>query len=130
MGCDAVHKDGIDFEFVYFNPRTPYGVRPYHFASPFGRKPRISIHAPRMGCDRRMITLPMGFDLQFQSTHPVWGATFNWYFCLACRWRLISIHAPRMGCDLMSVAFIQNFLRLFQSTHPVWGATADKKIPD
>ena len=56
----------------------------------------ISIHAPRVGCD------PAGSGLcaaspEFQSTHPVWGATA----ILAlnkCQDR-ISIHAPRVGCD-------------------------------
>ena len=56
----------------------------------------ISIHAPRVGCDYRILG-----DTQqshrFQSTHPVWGATLG----------LVYLRCP-----------VQ-----FQSTHPVWGAT-------
>ena len=59
----------------YFNPRTPCGVRLYNWAE----LPPI---------------------IQFQSTHPVRGATF------AEREQsiddAISIHAPRAGCDLTS----------------------------
>ena len=37
------------------------------------------------------------FALQFQSTHPVWGATKGGVN--ADRLKAISIHAPRVGCD-------------------------------
>ena len=57
----------------------------------------ISIHAPRVGCDTGHIL--RGFLLlQFQSTHPVWGATLTFVF-------------PPFS------------VKQFQSTHPVWGAT-------
>ena len=80
--------------------------------------------------------------VQFQSTHPVWGAT-----AVAVNPALqgcISIHAPRVGCDsVISPAFyeVHHFnprtpcgvrpdawkqayqYTAFQSTHPVWGAT-------
>ena len=122
-----------------FNPRTPYGVRPLSgkVCEPSSKfqsthpvwgatlaKMRlvdfliISIHAPRMGCDkirrpcgaRRKnfnprtpygVRLPYKLHFvnafQFQSTHPVWGATRyrGFLFAIIC----ISIHAPRMGCD-------------------------------
>ena len=56
----------------------------------------ISIHAPRVGCDRSMAN-PTGSQSGFQSTHPVWGATF---FGQKLYGKLkISIHAPRVGCD-------------------------------
>ena len=57
----------------------------------------ISIHAPRVGCDRAAAGLSVE-EYQFQSTHPVWGAT-----PLPCGpwWPWAK----------------------FQSTHPVWGAT-------
>ena len=57
----------------YFNPRTPYGVRRGMWATSQKRT-------------------------SFQSTHPVWGATFD-SVVSAGRGRNISIHAPRMGCD-------------------------------
>ena len=58
---------------MYFNPRTPCGVR----------------------LQRRQ---PLGRDNAFQSTHPLRGATCQcsggWY-----SWPVISIHAPLAGCD-------------------------------
>ena len=57
----------------YFNPRTPCGVRRYLY-----------------GVGRCL--------LEFQSTHPVWGATRpdrGGGVAL-----VISIHAPRVGCDI------------------------------
>ena len=79
---------------------------------------RISIHAPRVGCD-----LPLSPQIQAGQ---------------------ISIHAPRVGCDqanqvtfrelvdfnprtpcgVRHVTVYDGFVRVkFQSTHPVWGAT-------
>ena len=55
-----------------FNPRTPCGVRPGASYFDFLTK-RISIHAPRVGCDGTDIAV--SYDLT------------------------ISIHAPRVGCD-------------------------------
>ena len=103
-----------------FNPRSPCGERRCP-AGTFPSLPRISIHAPRVGSDplttlgismaaKISIHAPrVGSDLlqliksssleKFQSTLPVWGATF---------------HTSREDVAL-----------LFQSTLPVWGATAD-----
>ena len=55
-----------------FNPRSPCGERPRHRETTYD-------------------------DEGFQSTLPVWGATFNWFY-----WERdgkISIHAPRVGSD-------------------------------
>ena len=99
----------------YFNPRIPYGMRPYaptgrpdhrHFNPriPYGmrhelahikRDRRISIHASRMGCDIGNSRKPLEIK--------------------------ISIHASRMGCDTQKNSRRAN--NLFQSTHPVWDAT-------
>ena len=57
---------------MYFNPRTPCGVRRLHLSS----------------------TLVMAL---FQSTHPLRGATFHVSLDLLARF--ISIHAPLAGCD-------------------------------
>ena len=93
VGCDLAGQIEIDSE-VHFNPRTPCGVRllqaingvllvnfnprtpcgvrrPPRFDT--GREMRISIHAPRVGCD----VLQVFFKLR----------------------SVISIHAPRVGCD-------------------------------
>ena len=95
MGCDSAVFSSRRFE-RYFNPRTPYGVRPVIYGG-------------------NIQVLP-----KFQSTHPVWGATnvrtdVELFFC-------ISIHAPRMGCDTRPFSST-TVLSPFQSTHPVWGAT-------
>ena len=57
---------------------------------------RISIHAPREGCDVFVVTA-QNTKMAFQSTHPVRGATDGNYVPKA-RFN-ISIHAPREGCD-------------------------------
>ncbi len=56
----------------------------------------ISIHAPREGCDLSVNGSQFRTN-EFQSTHPVKGATdaLNAY----ARGQRISIHAPREGCD-------------------------------
>ena len=75
-----------------------------------------------MGCDSDGIKRFFK-PSEFQSTHPVWGAT-----SLKAKrviGHLISIHAPRVGCDKaggMSALVDMEF----QSTHPVWGATRNK----
>ena len=129
----------------HFNPRTPCGVRP-PCAYPARPCSDISIHAPRVGCDlillqsseppvdfnprtpcgvRRLplVAVKVGFefqsthpvwgatgitvveipqDMRFQSTHPVWGATPAHSFCP--KHSRISIHAPRVGCDTSRAA--------------------------
>ena len=101
----------------YFNPRTPCGVRP---DAPQRRQP----------CP------------QFQSTHPVRGATRIRRVAVVIP--DISIHAPRAGCDSPAMRCPTGFLisihapragcddycnvsqyptGRFQSTHPVRGAT-------
>ncbi len=116
VGCDAASK-AYSTTKKNFNPRTPCGVRPllisgtvylldFNPRTPCGVRRRfchlltishsISIHAPRVGCDR---SSPQPFLIN-----------------------RISIHAPRVGCD----PYVQRVLHAvfeFQSTHPVWGAT-------
>ena len=78
----------------------------------------ISIHAPREGCDS-VSAEPRQNISEFQSTHPVRGATVAWQYTGAgylfqsthpvrgathehgrdYHPRPISIHAPREGCD-------------------------------
>ena len=106
-----------------------------------GRTMRISIHASRMGCDQDQGSargrrfdfnprIPYGMrpetnkltaqNLIFQSTHPVWDATFQAQPLYADH--PISIHASRMGCDLKMLTIVEPSPE-FQSTHPVWDAT-------
>ena len=101
-----------------FNSRTPCGVRRSH-APTHHRQPAVSIHAPRVGCDKETQTkipatssfnsrTPCGVRptsartfvdnlIKFQFTHPVWGATPE--IILSNIWSVVSIHAPRVGCD-------------------------------
>ena len=79
----------------YFNPRTPCGVRRSSMLADMGSG-KISIHAPRVGCD--IGSTRNGF----------WGVNFN----------------PRTPCGVRQVLLRDCPGRLlFQSTHPVWGAT-------
>ena len=123
-----------------FNSRTPGGVRPRHH----GRQPqahRVSIHAPREGCDGGLLSSLLqgrvsihapreGCDLQTKEHE---------------RDRLsVSIHAPREGCDFqkgsryhdiksfnsrtpggvrLDADFIVPAVKAFQFTHPGRGAT-------
>ena len=80
---------------------------------------RISIHAPRAGCDANGINSGWSW-LKFQSTHPVRGATGGQAH--SHRRGDISIHAPRAGCD-QAREMHNASLEQFQSTHPVRGAT-------
>ena len=83
----------------------------------------ISIHAPREGCDLGWAA-GRGGERIFQSTHPARGATANQPE--RPRSELISIHAPREGCD--QVGFTKNGKAdIFQSTHPARGATVNVK---
>ena len=71
-GCDAM-GGGVAWLSLYFNPRTPRGVR-----------------RAGAGCSG-------GGQPIFQSTHPARGAT--WRSLDAMEPIVISIHAPREGCD-------------------------------
>ena len=118
VGRDLAHELG-HMQMHRFNPRAPCGARPaLHFAVKSGGRvsihaPRVgrdhgkydaafdctvSIHAPRVGRDRSFSIQPCS-AMPFQSTRPVWGATFS---------------ATSRPCASS-----------FQSTRPVWGATAE-----
>ena len=101
----------------------------------------ISIHAPRVGCDGPQQApghdspdfnprTPCGVRLffgmadllvvQFQSTHPVWGATGKPPFNPPGE----RDFNPRTPCGVRRIRdFLSQHTRKFQSTHPVWGAT-------
>ena len=103
---------------------------------------RISIHAPRVGRDRRQRTRWSRPSI-FQSTRPVWGATA--IRGARARAEAISIHAPRVGRDkgrgenlvvTLDISIhaprvgrdcgrhhTDDRAKRFQSTRPVWGAT-------
>ena len=78
-----------------FNPRTPCGVRRIVYLSD-EKNSYISIHAPLAGCDPESgESYNVGWE--FQSTHPLRGATRHARYCAASN--AISIHAPLAGCD-------------------------------
>ena len=102
-------------------PRVGRDKRRQLFA---GARKRISIHAPRVGRDWFKYS-GLFIVHQFQSTRPVWGATF---LDDAVETRIgISIHAPRVGRD-EEIVFYKPAVAIFQSTRPVWGATANLTI--
>ena len=80
--------------------------------------PKVSIHAPREGCDpiRRYSPPPQSF----QFTHPGRGATST--DLGVSSFYIVSIHAPREGCDMARLLFLQG-QEQFQFTHPGRGAT-------
>ena len=84
---------------MYFNPRTPCGVR-RHTA---GQQPRQAYFNPRTPCGvRRWPFATRSGRSGFQSTHPLRGAT--------------------------QLVLQAGTLSLFQSTHPLRGATLEQKI--
>ena len=97
----------------------------------------ISIHASRMGCDRRLACrcrphrnfnprIPYGMRLLetfethhislFQSTHPVWDATRAHVFHADLA--RISIHASHMGCDRVGIPRGEQFFCYFNPRIP------------
>ena len=138
VGCDEYDKAEAE-GLLYFNPRTPCGVRPKTAGWSLRASEFQSTH-PVWGATKVYIgtmaelefqsTHPVWgatekggkemTDIQFQSTHPVWGATGP--ATKLTSMGLISIHAPRVGCDEAYERF-NNEYAIFQSTHPVWGAT-------
>ncbi len=135
----ATRRTAFSQAFANFNPRPPCGGRLVELVQ--GRSIRtISIHAPRVGGDPARTALQLDLMISihaprvggdrsttlnteawpvFQSTPPVWGATWRpsrrfrccifqstppvWgatsAFCRAPRREVISIHAPRVGGD-------------------------------
>ena len=123
VGCDVRHKPKHT-KNTHFNPRTPCGVR---LPQTTLMSPSPMNFNPRTPCGVRLRTHESAYHAkEFQSTHPVWGATIK-----SLAWEIehnISIHAPRVGCDFGSLARLWAF-KVFQSTHPVWGATYPNGLP-
>ena len=143
-GCDSYYY--VDYKLPWhFNPRTPCGVR--RLQSGGGRPaPQISIHAPLAGCDqqlprsrdRKAISIhaplagcdeehkpPNTFAAQFQSTHPLRGATFVEVGDYLVHQGFQSTH-PLRGATPWGG--IKRASELFQSTHPLRGATRSSPV--
>ena len=119
MGCDAGEVGG-GRQAGHFNPRTPCGVRPGLSVADALALQFQSTH-PVWGATK--LISKASNKVKFQSTHPVWGATQQ--SRPSCIPQRISIHAPRVGCDVQHLGVLVQVV-LFQSTHPVWGATGDR----
>ena len=127
---------------ICFNSRTPGGVRrnrleqlpdfvKFQFTHP-GRGAtcrsdlrvacvRVSIHAPREGCD---VCRPPPEPLVPVSIHaPREGCDLRW--ALLQQVVQVSIHAPREGCDATAGATALSTVE-FQFTHPGRGATTSR----
>ena len=138
MGCDRAHHE-MGPQLHHFNPRIPYGMRP-SYAPQTSRRILISIHASRMGCDvgaailhglqrisihaSRMGCDPfvadkMDDELTFQSTHPVWDATY----VTQEQYDELVFQSTHPVWDATYHGMHNTATSLFQSTHPVWDAT-------
>ena len=126
--------------YVYFNPRTPCGVRHSSTTVPNRIYLFQSTH-PMRGAT--IVHHKVYLTPEFQSTHPMRGATkfevvsyraiYNFNPRTPCgvrheaiqlqkEYAAISIHAPHAGCD--GIYIIKSGINLlFQSTHPMRGAT-------
>ena len=106
---------------IYFNPRTPCGVRRGGTLAVIGGLV-ISIHAPLAGCDtcrRGPARRPRNFNPRTPcGVRRVDGVALTAAYA-------ISIHAPLAGCDV-SVLFLSTAHDRFQSTHPLRGATIQR----
>ena len=122
-GCDVAlmcHNN----QPVDFNPRTPCGVRPY-IRTTFNDRDAISIHAPHAGCDLKRLCRRQ-FARQFQSTHPMRGATTRYLTHLM----QLKNFNPRTPCGVRRVYVYpaRQLQKRFQSTHPMRGATSRDMI--
>ena len=84
------------------------------------RRRGISIHAPRAGCDAGVIN-NIAVTVEFQSTHPVRGATKGADGAPGKDGAFQSTH-PVRGATRATIQI--DVIIAFQSTHPVRGATS------
>ena len=101
----------------HFNPRSPCGER-LIAATTEQWEIQISIHAPRVGSDKTAGGWTCS-NSGFQSTLPVWGATYE--NKLQELNRKFQSTLPVWGATCIAISAMQS--SIFQSTLPVWGAT-------
>ena len=104
---------------LYFNPRTPYGMRQDIDIDAFFSD-AISIHAPLTGCDKWLVRWLVAFK-KFQSTHPLRDATIYVIHSIMSMWNF----NPRTPYGMRLASSIASIISLyvFQSTHPLRDAT-------
>ena len=115
-GCDYSQTDSRRIHLISIH--APHAGCDFQRQYPL-RAMRISIHAPHAGCDVKTVAQVLT-DEQFQSTHPMRGATASAAETVVAAY--ISIHAPLAGCDRHTRSCPMIFSS-FQSTHPLRGAT-------
>ena len=117
-GCDRTKYHPYQLALMYFNPRTPYGMRLFCLWN-FFIDAVISIHAPLTGCDDVVIIVCLVKSI-FQSTHPLRDATVSFTI-------LIFIYVNFNPRTPYGMRLIGNFFKVifnkFQSTHPLRDAT-------
>ena len=96
----ATHDCFADSGRAIISIHAPRMGRDKRTRQAFSDKLDISIHAPRMGRDVNN-DLRVGTSPLFQSTRPVWGATGGRSAFRGAH--SISIHAPRMGRDITTI---------------------------
>ena len=115
-GCDT-NSGACAGEWIYFNPRTPHGVR--HLRAALMELAKD--FNPRTPHGVRPLFGPfIRAEIIFQSTHPSRGATAQ--ATRPTEITGISTHAPLTGCDA-TVEVIPGVVLEFQPTHPSRGAT-------
>ena len=92
-GCDTADVP-IVATAVYFNSRTPCGVRPCMVCRSLGLAEFQLTHPMRGATAARSAFFQ---SVTFQLTHPMRGATT--LQCCVCSGAFISTHAPHAGCD-------------------------------
>ena len=138
-GCDLPSKT-IPCWTTYFNPRTPCGVRrnpwaatrqrPHNFnpRTPCGVRHLVARHGdqggddfnPRTPCGVRLDNWYFGKPVnQFQSTHPLRGATV--FTTMGISTRAFQSTHPLRGATRSLLRWLP--ASVFQSTHPLRGAT-------
>ena len=80
---------------IYFNPRTPYGMRRKALRNRQQRR-KISIHAPLTGCDA--VYQALTTRTQYFNPRTPYGMRLVLCITLSASF-IISIHAPLTGCD-------------------------------
>ena len=144
VGRDLPPRGGGERRKKFQSTRPVWGATAIRGAR--ARAEAISIHAPRVGRDKGrgenlVVTLDISIHAprvgrdcgrhhtddrakRFQSTRPVWGATWDQITDMAAA--VFQSTRPVWGATTLSLAW-RYMRKTFQSTRPVWGATIRPK---
>ena len=115
-GCDH-RSQRPKGRWIYFNPRTPCGVRPSQRTT----AGRTQYFNPRTPCGVRLVKRRENAVFDYFNPRTPCGVRPTMTIIVDSR-EHISIHAPRAGCDGFDEHSPSKWSK-FQSTHPVRGAT-------